>query len=54
MAKTRSAMGSRDPNGSDSLWVIGELFVALINLVIVVPIQIIVDIVRARRRRKQS
>jgi hypothetical protein len=28
------------------------LFVALINLVIVIPIQIIIDIVRARRRRK--
>jgi hypothetical protein len=44
-------MSSRDPNGSDSIWVIGGLFVALINLVIVIPIQIITDIVRARRRR---
>lgn len=44
-------MGSRDPDGSDSIWVVGEVLVALINLVIVVPIQIIIDIVRARRRR---
>lgn len=43
-------MNSRDPNGSDSFSVIGGVLVALINLFIVIPIRIVIDLVRARRR----
>jgi len=42
-------MNSRDPHGDDTIWLIGGIFVALINLVIVIPIRLVIDLIRERR-----